>query len=116
MNNLKLVLIFSPFVEPSYIPLGIAQLKSYIEKQLPSVKIFNLDLNNQFLNNLTTKNFLEKFINLCSICPKKCKKNKGVRDNFLNHGKLFKISVDCVKDRKAGIFYTFPNLITLSQK
>jgi hypothetical protein len=102
---LKIVLIFSPFVVPSYIPLGIAQIKSYIEKHLPSVKVFNLDLNNQFFDNLTKKNFLEKFINLCAICPRKYKKNKNEKDNLLNQGKIFKIAVDCLKDKKAGIFY-----------
>ena len=102
---MKIVLIFSPFVAPSYIPLGIAQIKSYIKKQLPSVKIFNLDLNNQFFDNLTKKVFLEKFINLCAICPKKCKKNKNEKDIFFNHSKIFKIGVDCLKDKKADIFY-----------
>ncbi len=105
---MKIVLIFSPFVTPSYIPLGIAQIKSYIKKQLPSVKVFNLDLNNQFFDNLTKKSFLEKFINLCDICPKKCKKNKNEKDNFLNHGKIFKIGVDRLKDKKADIFYNIP--------
>ena len=105
MNNLKIVLVFSPFVVPSYIPLGIAQIKSYIEKQLPGVKIFNLDLNNHFFDNLTKKNFLEKFINLCAICLKKCKIKKNEKDDFLNHGKIFAISVDCLKDKKAGMFY-----------
>lgn len=93
---------------PSYIPLGIAQIKSYVEKQLPSVKIFNLDLNNHFFDNLTKRNFLEKFINLCGICSKKCRKNRNEKNIFLNHGKIFKMGVDCLKDKKEGIFYDIP--------
>lgn len=104
-KNLKIALIFSPFVVPSYVPLGIAQLKSYIKKELPSVEVFNLDLNNCFYNNLAEKGLQEKFTDLCVICPKKCKQNKNKKDNFFNLGKTFKISVECLRDKKTGAFY-----------
>jgi len=102
---LKIALIFTPFVTPTYIPLGIAQIKSYVERQLPSAKIVNLDLNNLFLNNLTTKFFLIKLTKLCAICPRKCKRKKSERDNFFNHAKVFKISIDLLKRKEADTFY-----------
>jgi anaerobic magnesium-protoporphyrin IX monomethyl ester cyclase len=101
---LRFILIFSPIVDSAYIPLGIAQLKSYIEKQLPFVEVLNLDLNIRFCNNLATKEFLKKCKNLCSFCPQKCRKYKRKKDIF-NHGAAYKISTDCLKDEKTGDFY-----------
>jgi hypothetical protein len=55
---MKVVLVFPPFADPTCIPLGLAQLKSYVKKHAPGSKIFNLDLNINFINTMGNKNFL----------------------------------------------------------
>ncbi len=101
---MKIVLIFSPFVDPSYIPLGIAQLKSYIESQLTTVRVCNLDLNNHFFNDLTKKEFLKHCKNLCSVCPKKDECQKYIEKVF-NYSKLYTVGVNCLRDKDAREFY-----------
>ena len=101
---MKITLIFSPFIDPSYIPLGIAQLKSYVESQLPFVKVCNLDLNIHFFNNLTKKGFLNLCKNLCYVCPKKNEHLKNM-ENIFNYGKLYTVSVNCLRDKETREFY-----------
>lgn len=103
---MKIVLIFSPFIAPSYLPLGIAQLKSYLEAQLPFVKVYNLDLNNRFFNDLTKKEFLSCCKNLCLICKKK-DRHKKYRIPAFDYSKIYKISIDCLRDEKTKEFYDF---------
>ena len=113
-SQMKIVLIFSPFTEPSYIPLGIAQLKSYVEKQLSFVKVRNLDLNNVFFNDLIKKEFLKCCKNLYLICTKKGERqNRNIRDIF-NVGKLYTFGVTCLRDKESREFYniaTYNNLV-----
>ncbi len=99
------MLFFTPFAEPSYIPLGIAQLKSYIERELPSARVFNLDINNQFYGRFFSKAFLGKFMNLCKVCPKKCKRGRNGQAPLFLKSKLFQVGFDCLKNNESNIFY-----------
>jgi len=57
-------LVFSPYVSPSCVPIGIASLKSYIEEKTRDVRVKNIDLNIEFVNKLVDG----KTDRLCEIC------------------------------------------------
>jgi len=100
----NITLVFSPFATFT-IPLGIAQLKSYVEGKLPTIKITNLDLNNQFFNNLTKKEYLDRAFFLLSSYPEKFNKAESRKYRFLIYGNIFKMSVDFLMDEKSEVFY-----------
>lgn len=101
---MEITLIFSPFVVPSYVPLGIAQLKSYIQSESPSIKVHNLDLNNRFFRDLKNSEFVSLCRDLCRICPQKNKHPK-VRKSIRKGSILYRIGVDCLTDKESNEFY-----------
>ena len=103
-NQMKIVLIFSPFVDPSYVPLGIAQLKSYVEQRLPFAKVLNLDLNNINFNNLAKKDFFNCYKNLYLAWAKKWRRqNSGTKKIFYS-GKIYTLGINCLRDKKTRGF------------
>lgn len=52
----KAVLVFSPFCIPTSPPLGIAYLKSYLEKNIDGSEVKNFDFNLEFFNSIETEN------------------------------------------------------------
>jgi len=52
---MKICLVFSPFHRPNSIPFGIAYLKSNLERNIPKVRVKNLDLNVMFFNRIIQK-------------------------------------------------------------
>ncbi|MEI8350317.1 MAG: radical SAM protein [Candidatus Omnitrophota bacterium] len=103
---MKIVLVFSPFVEPTYIPIGIAQLKSYVEKQIPSAYIRTLDFNNTFFNNLTKKYFWNHYKELCEICPKNDKNHRCDRQVYFTGGQeSYTFGAHCAHDAEGERFY-----------
>lgn len=105
---LKLCLIFSPFSSFSYVPLGIAYLKSYIEKNIPFVQVKNLDLSNNLCYSLEKKEFLNYLTHLCQICPGHRKsKIKGVLGNkkFTYWIKAALVSKSSIVDSNINEFY-----------
>ena len=112
---MKIAFIFTPFIVPSYIPLGIAQLKSYIRKKVPSAKVYNLDLNIDCFNNLASSNYLQMFKNLCAICPQKCKGFKTKMSNLAEDGMAFQIGIRGLKLKRDGMFYDIAKYNYFSQ-
>lgn len=105
---MKVCLIFSPFASFSYVPLGISYLKSFIEKNIPSVRVKNFDLSNDFYHNLYKKDFRNSLLNLCQICPKNSKlKCKGILRNkeFTFLLKVGLVAQACFTDPKTNEFY-----------
>lgn len=105
---MKISLIFSPHSSPTYIPLGIAYLKSFIEKKLPHVHVKNFDLSNNFYHNLSKKEFLTYLSRLCQICPNnRNSKCRGILKNkeFSYLIKLALIFKSCATDPKGHEFY-----------
>jgi anaerobic magnesium-protoporphyrin IX monomethyl ester cyclase len=52
---MKICLAYTPFHRPNSIPFGIAYLKSYLERNIPKVRVKNLDLNVMFFNRIIQK-------------------------------------------------------------
>ncbi len=105
---MKISLIFSPHSDPTYIPLGIAYLKSFIGKKLPHVHVKNFDLSNNFYHNLYKKEFLTYLSRLCQICPNnRNSKCRGIlkHKEFSYLIKLALIFKSCITDLKAHEFY-----------
>jgi len=105
---MKACLIFSPFSSLSHIPLGIAYLKSFIEKSIPSIRIKNLDLSNNFYHNLDKNEFSSFLPYLCLICPGSRKsKCKGIlrKKEFTYWIKTASVSKSCIIDSKTNEFY-----------
>ncbi|MDD4909383.1 MAG: radical SAM protein [Candidatus Omnitrophica bacterium] len=65
---MRVCLIFAPFSSFSYIPLGISYLKGFVEKNLPAVRVKNIDLSNNFYHNLADRGFLDRLPELCDLC------------------------------------------------
>ena len=100
---MKVGLIFSPFSSFSYVPLGIAYLKGYIEKNAPSITVKNLDLSNDLYDRLERQEFSACLKNFCRICPEKANlKCRGI----LRNKKLFSF-VKAARFSRASI--TTPN-------
>jgi len=105
---MKVCLAFSPFSSFSYIPLGISYLKSYIEKNMPSVFVKNIDLSNNFYHNLDKQEFSSCLPHLCQICPRNVNpKCKGIlrRKEFVHWVKVASVSKSCIIDSKNMDFY-----------
>ncbi|MCX5713935.1 MAG: radical SAM protein [Candidatus Omnitrophica bacterium] len=66
---MKTVFVFSPFASFSYIPLGIAYLKGFVEKNMPAIEVKNIDLSNEFYHHLEDSDFLSGLRGLCCFCP-----------------------------------------------
>ena len=76
---MKLVLIFPPFAFPTYVPLGLAQIKSYLEKNNKDLEVKCLDLNLEF-----HKQMLDSKFNIF-----KGTSDKLFNDNYDNLSKKF---------------------------
>jgi len=74
---MKLVLVFPPFAFPTYVPLGLAQIKSYLEKNNKNLEVKCLDLNLEF-----HKRFLDKKFDIF-------KKSKLFNEEYNNESKEF---------------------------
>ena len=61
---MRINLISPPYVAPSYVPIGIAQLKSYIEERVMGASVRAIDLNIDFVNKIVEG----KWANTCNIC------------------------------------------------
>ena len=105
---MKVCLIFTPFCSNSYIPLGISYLKSFVEKNIPSVHVRNLDLSSNFYHNLDNEKFLRHLPYLCLICPVKRKSEcKGIlrKKEFTHWQKVALVSKGSISDSKTNDFY-----------
>lgn len=101
-------MIFSPFSSLSYVPLGISYLKSFIQKNMPSVCVKNLDLSNNFYHNLDKREFSSCLSHLCQVCPRGSKpKCKGIfrKKEFIHWAHVALISKSFINDSKGKEFY-----------
>jgi radical SAM superfamily enzyme YgiQ (UPF0313 family) len=115
---LNVSLIFSPFSSVSYVPLGISYLKSFIEKNIPSVRVKNLDLSNNFYHNLDKNEFLNCLEHLCLICPGNHKPEcKGIlrKKEFTDLMKAALVSKMCITDSETNEFYNVAKYNQLSK-
>jgi radical SAM superfamily enzyme YgiQ (UPF0313 family) len=108
---LKICLVFSPFSSLSYVPLGISYLKSFIEKNIPSARVKNFDLSNNFYHNLNKKKFLNSLLSLCHACPIKnrpeCRKILK-KNEFAYWVKTAYVAKDYIFDSKSKESYSSP--------
>ena len=49
---MRVNLIFPPYIAPSCVPIGIAYLKSYVERNLETIYVKTLDLNLEFVDDI----------------------------------------------------------------
>jgi radical SAM superfamily enzyme YgiQ (UPF0313 family) len=96
---MKVCLVITPFCTLNYIPLGISQLKSYIEKKVPSVQVCNIDLNNAFLKRMQRKEFLYIVEELACLHQGDKTANSKTYDMF-RHRDLFNIAVNGLKNKE----------------
>jgi len=61
---MRVNLIFTPFVSPSCVPIGLASLKSYVERNIRGVNIKTIDLDIEFVNHIAKGNVKE----VCNVC------------------------------------------------
>lgn len=74
---MKVCFVFSPFASISYVPLGIAYLKSYLEKNISGLNVTNVDLSNNFHHRLSRDDFAMRLPSLCPLCPEDKKRTCG---------------------------------------
>ena len=118
--NIKVCLIFTPFPSPdsSYVPLGIAYLKSFVKKSVSSLYVKNFDLSNNFAHNLRKKEFLDCLLNLCKICPKRSLTCKGIfkKKDFYNCIRINFALRDILFDSQAEEFYDINKFNKVSEQ
>lgn len=95
-------MVFSPFAAPTYIPLGIAQLKAYIQSRIPSVTVHNIDLNIRFFRNLGRRDFIGHCKESCLVCPqsRRCRARKNIDQAWWN----YRLGIDCLTNRQGKEF------------
>lgn len=105
---MNIVLFFSPFVSASYIPLGVAQLKGYIEKKMPGVCVRTVDMNNAFFNRLAEKDFFCDFKRLWGGDFKAAKGRSafvlGSASQYQDN-KYYSLGVSFLRDKSLNFFY-----------
>ncbi len=65
-DKMKINLVFAPYVSPSCIPVGIASLKSYLQKNGENVDVKTIDLNIHYVKAIV-EGKIEKLCNVCEI-------------------------------------------------
>ena len=74
---MKICLVFTPFQRPNSIPFGISYLKSYLERNISSICVKNLDLNVEFFNRII-KNGSNGLCKHCLSNDPKCAPLEGL--------------------------------------
>lgn len=94
----RINLIFTPYLAPTCVPIGIASLKSYVEENMDDVTVKTIDLNVDFINEIV-EGRLKK---LCDICRLKDTEKGLFRDEISQEQReLFKMAKDLIKDKKS---------------
>jgi radical SAM superfamily enzyme YgiQ (UPF0313 family) len=83
---MRITLVFPPSVSPSCIPLGIASLKAFIEKDIAGANVSLLDLNLSFMNRILSGQCHD----LHNICKEGNVVCKGIDGNCFFKGSLTK--------------------------
>ena len=105
---MKIVFVSTPFSSPTYIPLGIAYLKAFINQRLTGVSVTNVDLSVTFYRNLEKKEFWDRLSEVCKICHSKRKSEcrEGLKRSGSPESKgLAALSKSCALDLRSNAFY-----------
>lgn len=97
---MKLCLIHTPFSPPSSVPLGVACLKSFLEREVSDLSVITLDLNLEFHDRLISR----KSISLCPWCPIGKKSAKKVCSLPIP-SQYLKLTRSVLKDGNSQEFY-----------